>query len=97
MLREQVDRDFELAMAARRTEAMNAVAEQAAKAEAEQQIRQARAQAQAILADTRRRWHELRDRRARVAAALRSARRLLDEAEPLLRPPPEESEPGGDH
>lgn len=85
-LREEVRVDFELAMSARRAEAMAAVAEveAAAKARAEQVVRAATEHAQRIMAEALRRVDELRARRDHIAAGLRSARQLLAEADPLL-------------
>lgn len=91
-LREEVRVDFELAMSARRAEAMAEVAEMeaAAKARAEQVVRAATEQAQRIMAEALRRVDELRARRDHIAAGLRSARQLLAEADPLLHAPLDE-------
>ncbi|MEU4744416.1 metallopeptidase [Actinosynnema sp. NPDC023658] len=91
-LREEVRVDFELAMTARRAEAMAAMAaeEAAARARAERVVREAEEHARRILAEARQRVDELRDRRDRIAAGLRSARDLLAEAKPLLHAPLDE-------
>lgn len=91
-LRHQVETDFEVAMAARRAEAMRALAEQdrAAKDRADQLIREATEQAHRIVADARRQVDVLRAHRDRLADGLRSAQQLLSDAEPLLRPLSEE-------
>jgi cell division septum initiation protein DivIVA len=87
--REEVRVDFELAMNARRAEAMAAIAseEAAARARAEQVVREATEQAQRIMAEALRRVDELRARRDHIAAGLRNARQLLAEADPLLHTP----------
>ncbi|MFE9748891.1 hypothetical protein ACFYOT_28635 [Saccharothrix saharensis] len=91
-LREQVRVDFELAMAARRAESLEAVAaeEAAARARADRLVRDAEEHARRIVADARERVDELRDRRDRIAAGLRGARELLAEANPLLHAPLDE-------
>ena len=92
-LRKQVETDFELAMAARRAEAVAALnkRETEAKANADKLIRDARAQAERMVADARRQVAALHERRKQVAAELRAAERLLAEAAPLLDPLPDEA------
>ncbi|MCE6996033.1 hypothetical protein LZG04_14650 [Saccharothrix sp. S26] len=91
-LREEVRVDFELAMNARRTESLEAIAaeEAAARARADRLVRDAEEHARRIVARARDRVDELRDRRDRIAAGLRGARELLAEADPLLHMPLEE-------
>lgn len=77
-------------MTARRTKAMRELAEreQAAKARADEVIREATEHAQRIITDARQAVDVLHRHRDRVADGLRAARRLLADAEPLLRPAP---------
>lgn len=91
-LREEVRTDFELAMSARRAEAMTAMAEEeaAARARAGQLVREATEHGRRIVAEARQRVDELRSRRDRIAAGLRDARQLLADADPLLHTPPDE-------
>jgi cell division septum initiation protein DivIVA len=79
--RECVESDFEVAMAARRAEAMREVAEQRVAAEAKRRITAAQ-----------REVGRLRDLRGRLATQLRDAREVLVGAGPLLRPLPAEGE-----
>ncbi|MEU4445333.1 hypothetical protein AB0K14_21975 [Actinosynnema sp. NPDC050801] len=91
-LRDEVRVDFEVAMSARRAEAMAAMAEEeaAARARAERVVREAEDHARRIVTDARRQVEELRGRRDRIAAGLRDARALLAEATPLLHAAPDE-------
>ncbi|MFI9008050.1 hypothetical protein ACIGNX_12535 [Actinosynnema sp. NPDC053489] len=91
-LREEVRVDFELAMAARRAESLEALAaeEAAARARADRLVREAEEHARRVVAEARARVDELRTRRDRIAAGLRGARELLAEANPLLQVPLEE-------
>ncbi|MFJ6675784.1 hypothetical protein ACIQMJ_32170 [Actinosynnema sp. NPDC091369] len=88
-LREEVRVDFELAMAARRAESLEAVAaeEAAARARADRLVRDAEEHARRIVVEAQRRVDDLRARRDRIAAGLRGARELLAEANPLLHAP----------
>jgi colicin import membrane protein len=90
--RQQIERDFEIAMAARRAEAMRALAEQktAAEAAAERVVREAREHAGRILADARQQAHALHGCRDRLLGRLKNVRQLLDTAAPLLHPQPGE-------
>lgn len=92
-LREQIQTDFELAMNTRRAEAMRAITEKerAADARAEDIVREATRHAHRILAAAREEVDVLRRQRRRVADELRAAQRLIANAEPLLRPLPEEA------
>lgn len=91
-LREQVQADFEIAMNARRAEAVAELAARraAAEAEAARLVREAEAHAERITTQARRRVAELEDHRDQVADSLRTAGRLLAEADALLDPLPEE-------
>ena len=101
--RQEVENDFEIAMAARRAEAMRALAERRASAEAEtkRMLEEAGEQTRAMLDEARREVAALREVRDRMAAQLDGAGRLLAEARPLLRsmqgdsaePPAEEDPP----
>jgi DivIVA domain-containing protein len=104
--REQVEEDFDIAMSARRTEAMRALAEQEAtsKAEAERRVASATEEAnrrlrEATEASTRMvakaeaevdRLHTLR---ARVSLQLRQVRSVLAEAIEAVEPRPDEQPP----
>jgi cell division septum initiation protein DivIVA len=103
--RECVESDFDVAMAARRAEAMRQVAEQrvAAEAEAERLVREATeeasrrvedatAEAERRITAAQREVVRLRDLRGRLATQLRDAREVLVGASPLLRPLPAEGE-----
>ncbi|MCT2584599.1 hypothetical protein [Actinophytocola gossypii] len=94
-LRRQVETDFEVAMAARRAEAMRVMAEQdrAAQARADRLIREATEHAHRIVADARHHLDVLRAHRDRLADGLRTAQQLLTDAEPMLHPLPEETTP----
>ncbi|MFI9816493.1 coiled-coil domain-containing protein [Saccharothrix variisporea] len=93
-LRAQVEADFEVAMAARRAEALREVADQraAARAHAERLVREAREQADRIVTAARAEADRLAARRADIASSLRDAERLLADLDPLLEPVPEEAE-----
>lgn len=95
LLRQRVESDFEQAMAIRRAEAMRALAERqrAAEARADEVVREAAEHAHRIVADAQQRVDVLSERRDRVAEGLRAARVLLADADPLLRPLPEETPP----
>lgn len=101
--RKQVEEDFDIAMASRRTEAMELLAEQeaASKLEAERRVREATAEADRRLKDateqskrtlTEAQHHvdELRTVRAKIASQLREARSVLAAATMQLEPLPEE-------
>ncbi|TQM84335.1 hypothetical protein FHX81_6779 [Saccharothrix saharensis] len=92
VLRDRVRVDFELAMAARRAESLEAVAaeEAAARARADRLVRDAEEHARRIVVEAQRRVDDLRARRDRIAAGLRGARELLAEANPLLHAPLDE-------
>ncbi|GLZ27885.1 hypothetical protein Lesp02_00750 [Lentzea sp. NBRC 105346] len=92
-VRRQVESDFEQAMAQRRAEAMRALADQqrAAQARADRIVREATEHARRIVADAEHRVDLLDRCRRRVAEELRAAQALLADAEPLLRPLPEET------
>lgn len=103
--RARIESDFEMAMAARRAEAMRQVAEQkvAAEAEAERLVREATedaaARRQAAEQEATRRITEaqqevarLRELRGRMSAQLTSARDVLAGAGPLLHPLPTEGD-----
>lgn len=76
--RRQVQRDFETAMAARRSDALNAIARQEAEAkvEAARLVRAARAHANGIIAGARQQVESLREVRTRMAEQLGEAVRL---------------------
>lgn len=90
--RQQVESDFEIAMAARRAEAMRTLAERRANAEAEAErlVAEAREQARRALAEARREIDALRQVRDRIAAQLAGAGQFLAETLPLLQPGPGE-------
>jgi cell division septum initiation protein DivIVA len=103
--REQVESDFEVAMAGRRAEAMREVAEQkvAAQKEADRLVREATEDARRRVAtaeeeatrritEAEREVDRLRELRGRMAARLRGAREVLSGAGPLLQPLPAEEE-----
>ncbi len=92
-VRRQVAADFEQAMALRRAEATRAVAEQqrSAQARADRLVREATEHAHRIVAEAEQRVDVLRRHRAHLAEELRAAQAILAEAEPLLRPLPEEA------
>jgi colicin import membrane protein len=92
-LREQVQTDFQVAMTARRAEALAEIAEQRAEArrEADRLVAEATARADRIVADAEQRVALLENRRAQLDAALRATARLLADAEPLLSPLPDET------
>jgi cell division septum initiation protein DivIVA len=77
-LREQVESDFAVAMAARR-------------AEADRIVRDATDRAHRMVAEAQRHVDRLARQRDQIAAALHTARRLLADAEPALVPLPEEA------
>jgi cell division septum initiation protein DivIVA len=83
--RAQIAADFELAMAARRTEAMRAVAEQkvAAREEATRLIEEATQEAAHRVATAHREVDRLHDLRRHLATRLRAARDVLTAADPL--------------
>ncbi|WP_460431692.1 DivIVA domain-containing protein [Amycolatopsis echigonensis] len=97
-LRNQVEADFQIAMRARREEARRELADQRAAAhrEAQRLIDEATAHAAQIVADAQRRVDDLENRRTQLAAALRTTQQLLADAEPLLAPLPEETDPSSD-
>lgn len=99
----QVEEDFDIAMASRRTEAMELLAEQeaASKLEAERRVREATAEAdrrlkeateksKRTLTEAQRQVDELRTVRAKIASQLREARSVLAAATMQLEPLPEE-------
>ena len=90
--RQQVESDFEIAMAARRTETMRVLAQRraAAEAEATRLVEEAGEYADRTRAEARREVDALRDVRDRVSAQLDGTSRLLAEAMPRLRPVPGE-------
>jgi cell division septum initiation protein DivIVA len=103
--RRQVESDFEVAMARRRSEAMRELAEQKAAAqaeaerlvqeatgEAEQRVTAAADEATRRIAAAEREVGRLRELRGRMAAQLRGAREVLVGAGPLLQPLPAEKE-----
>lgn len=87
-IREQVETDFTVAMAARRSEAMQALTEQkkAAEAHANELVRDADERARRIVADAQHEVDALYQRRDQLAGHLRAIHRLLTDAEPLLDP-----------
>ncbi|GAB3456624.1 cellulose-binding protein [Actinophytocola sediminis] len=93
--RERVETDFDLAMSARRAEAMREIVEQklAARAEADRLVAEARADATRRIDAATRRVDELHDLRGQVAARIRGAQEVLAAASPLLRPDAAEAEP----
>ncbi|MEU7527217.1 metallopeptidase [Saccharothrix sp. NPDC042600] len=93
-LRARVQADFEVAMAARRAEALREVADQraAARAHAERLVREAEDRAHRLVAEARARADRLDARRAGIAESLAEAERLLTDLDPLLDPLPEEAE-----
>jgi colicin import membrane protein len=95
LMRAQIQSDFELATAARRTEAARELAEEraAAHAEAERIVQAARERAAGMVADAQRAVDRLCAQRDRVAAGLRAAQRTLAQAGPLLAPLPDETPP----
>ena len=88
-LREQVQADFQVAMTARRAEAMAEIAE--ARREADRLVAEATAHAGRIVADAEQRVALLESRRTQLDAALRATARVLADAEPLLSPLPDET------
>src|SRR5919197_1035686 len=97
--RAQVEEDFEIAMASRRTESMRALAEQEAtsKAEAERRVREATEEATKRITHAAQRVSALRQLRTKVADQLNAARDLiadahlsLEKAAPALDPLPDE-------
>jgi DivIVA domain-containing protein len=104
--RQQVEEDFDIAMAARRTEAMELLAEQeaASKLESDRRVHEATAEAQhrlqdaterahSLLTDAQRKADALHTLRARIAGQLREARSMLAAAAVQLEPLPEEEPP----
>ncbi|CAL9453507.1 hypothetical protein SUDANB95_02476 [Actinosynnema sp. ALI-1.44] len=93
-LRARVQADFEVAMAARRAEALREVADRraAARAHAEQLVREAEDRARRLVAEARAQADRLDARRAGIAESLAEAERLLTDLDPLLDPLPEEAE-----
>lgn len=89
--RERVETDFELAMSARRSEAMQEIAKQrlAARAEADRLVQEATAEARRRLDVAQRRVDQLRDLRGELADRIRGAREALTDAAPLLQADPE--------
>lgn len=85
-LRRQVEADFEIAMSARRAEAMAELARREAQARdrAEELVREATEHARRIVVEARGQVDDLRARRDQVAANLRAARELLAEADPCF-------------
>ncbi|UVS80365.1 cellulose-binding protein [Actinokineospora sp. UTMC 2448] len=96
-LREQVQSDFETAMAARRAEAMATLSkeETAARERASRIVADATAEAERRITAARRQVDELRAHRARIAESIQAAHRLLAAAVPLLHddPPAADGEP----
>ncbi|SER72541.1 hypothetical protein SAMN05216188_114171 [Lentzea xinjiangensis] len=92
-VRSQIEADFEQAMALRRGEAMRALAEQqrSAQARADRIVREATERARHLVAEAEQRVEVLRRHREHLAGELRAAQALLADAEPLLRPLPEEA------
>lgn len=86
--RERVEADFELAMAGRRKDAMQEVAERKVRAhdEAARVVRQATEEADRRLATAQCEVTRLRDLRGTLATQLRGAREVLVGAGPLLSP-----------
>ncbi|MEU0886211.1 hypothetical protein ABZ345_47220 [Lentzea sp. NPDC005914] len=84
--REQVEADFQIAMSARRAEAMREITDQqaAAQAQAAQLIRDATERTNRIVAEAQQRAERLDERRQQTAAALRAVGQLLADVEPLL-------------
>ncbi|WP_309116997.1 hypothetical protein [Saccharothrix sp.] len=93
-LRARVQADFEVAMAARRAEALKDIATRraTAQAHAERLVREAQEQAHRIVATAQARADHLDARRADIAHSLQEAERLLADLDPLLEPTPEEAE-----
>jgi cell division septum initiation protein DivIVA len=93
--RQEVESDFEIAMAARRGEAMRTMAERrtTAETEAQRMLDEAGAQARHMIAEARWEVAALREVRDRITAQLDDTSHLLAEALPRLRPQP--GEPAG--
>jgi cell division septum initiation protein DivIVA len=93
--RRQVESDFQVAMAARRADALREIQERqaAARREAERLIADARTNAERIVREARRQVDQLAQRRDQLAAALQTTLRLLTDAAALLAPLPDE-DPG---
>lgn len=89
--REQIETDFDIAMAARRAEAMQELAQQkaAARAEADRIVAEAKADAARRIDAAQRKVDELHDLRGQLAARIRGAREVLAEAAPLLQVDPD--------
>jgi hypothetical protein len=105
--RQQVEEDFDIAMAARRNDAMEVLAEQEAtsKAEADRRVRDATTEANRrlreaterssrLVAEAEARVDRLRMLRARISRQLLDVRSILAEATDTIEPPPEEHELG---
>ena len=92
--RERVEADFELAMARRRKEGMQEVAERKVRSHAEAAcvVREATEEADRRLATAQREVTRLRDLRGTLATQLRGAREVLVGAGPLLSPVAAEAE-----
>jgi len=106
--RTQVDEDFDIAMSARRGDAMRVLAEQeaASKLEAERRVQEATHEAgrriaeatetaQRRIAEAKSQVDHLRSVRSRVAAQLRQVRGVLADATAALEPLADEEDPAG--
>lgn len=93
--RERVETDFDLAMSARRSEAMQEIAKQklAARAEADRLVEESKAEASRRIEAAQRKVDQLRDLRGELAARIRGAREALTDAAPLLQPDPQPDPP----
>lgn len=87
--RQQVENDFAEAMAVRRANALQAIAEQEKKAkeQAEQLVAEATERSRSMIEDAQGKVDVLRDLRQRMAEQLSTTHRLLAEATPMLEEP----------
>jgi DivIVA domain-containing protein len=94
--RRQAETQFEKALDFRRSEAARIIAERDAtsRAHTETLVRDATEKAQRLMADAERQVDVLHDARTRVSTELRSCRKLLADALPLLNPLPDETAQG---
>jgi colicin import membrane protein len=92
--RQEIETDFEIAMAARRREAMQAIAEQrtAADAETDRRIREATERAARMIADAQHRVDYLTTIGDKLAEQIMTAGTLLAEAAEVIDPLPEEED-----